>query len=207
MASFSSRTDWAFLALLAVIVCAPFQRVDPLLVLPGQNLTNLEILAGIALGAWLLTHWIKGSWSEICVPLPLSGGMLILFFLVSAALVAPHQAIAGWALRRSSSCCSTQFWQWFFSLFWVQAIFGLRLRAPDDRLWCRAEYGVPSELRLEAGSLHEVEVSIENQGMVTWTREPANPIRFSYHWLARNTDEMIIFEGTRTDQQGEVAPS
>lgn len=63
MASFSSRTDWAFLALLAVIVCAPFQRVDPLLVLPGQNLTNLEILAGIALGAWLLTHWIKGSWS------------------------------------------------------------------------------------------------------------------------------------------------
>ena len=84
--------------------------------------------------------------------------------------------------------------------------FGLRLRAPDDRLWYRAGYGVPSELRLEAGSLHEVEVSIENQGMVTWTREPANAIRLSYHWLARDTDEMIIFEGARTDLQREVAP-
>ena len=357
--SFSSRTDWAFLALLSLIVCAPFERVEPLLALPGQNLTNLEILAVMALVIWLVTHLKKEN--LLAVRIPLAVPLLLLFglFLVSAALAAQHQAVAfrftgrlalgiliyslvvlqasspsrlrvvvcalavsgtlvgalgileywevngiasllglfrptgfyvagrprvsstlqystitsmyleltlGWGLALLLWVRSSNPWRWTLAtlpalvimgtcifltmtraglgtlavmlslatgvvvwrrglgfeatrLLLLDAIlavvflavlgtsdFGLRLRSPDESLWYRAEYRVPSELRLEAGSLNEVEVALQNRGMVTWTREPDNPIRLSYHWLPRDTDEMVIFEGVRTDLQREVAP-
>ena len=148
MASFSSRTDWAFLALLAVIVCAPFQRVDPLLVLPGPEphqpanpgRNSTRGMASRPLDKGKLVRDLRAAgavrWNahSIFSGLRCSGG------------AAPGNRGLGFETKR---CCSTQFWQWFFSLFWVQAIFGLRLRAPDDRLWYRAEYGVPSELGRE----------------------------------------------------------
>ena len=357
--SFSSRTDWAFVALLALIVCAPFERVEPLLVLPGQNLTSLEILAVVALAMWLLMHLGKGSLLAVRPPLAVPLLLLLGLFLVSAVLAAQHQAVAfrftgrlalgmliyslvvlqassparlkavvcalavsgtlvgvlgileywevsgvagllGWfrptgfyvaGRPRVSSTLqystitsmylelslglglalllrvrSSSPWRWTLTtlpalvimgtcifltmtraglgtlvvmlslatgvvvwrrglgfetmrLLLLDAIlavvflavlgtsdFGLRLRSPDESLWYRVEYRVPSELRLEAGSLNEVEVALQNRGMVSWTREPANPIRLSYHWLRRDADETVIFEGVRTDLQREVAP-
>ncbi len=357
--SFSSRTDWAFLALLSLIVCAPFERVEPLLALPGQNLTNLEILAVMALVIWLVTHLKKENLLAVRIPLAVPLLLLLGLFLVSAALAAQHQAVAfrftgrlalgiliyslvvlqassssrlrvvvcalavsgtlvgalgileywevngiasllglfrptgfyvagrprvsstlqystitsmyleltlGWGLALLLWVRSSNPWRWTLAtlpalvimgtcifltmtraglgtlavmlslatgvvvwrrglgfeatrLLLLDAIlavvflavlgtsdFGLRLRFPDESLWYRAEYRVPSELRLEAGSLNEVEVALQNRGMVTWTREPDNPIRLSYHWLPRDTDEMVIFEGVRTDLHREVAP-
>ena len=359
MVSFSSRADWAFLSLLALIACAPFERIEPLLVLPGQNLTNLEILAVAALVLWLLTNLRKESLLAVRIPLVVPLLLLLGWFLVSAVLAAQHQAVAfrftgrlalgilvyslvvlqanspfrlrvvvctlavsgtlvgalgileywevsgvasllsffrstgfyvagrprvsstlqystitsmylelalGWGLALLLWVRSSSPWRWALTtlpalvimgtcifltmtraglgtlvvmlslataaVMWRRGLgietrrllllsailavvflavlgtsdFGLRLRSPDERLWYRVEYRVPSELRLEAGSLNEIEVALQNQGMVNWTREPANPIRLSYHWLPRNTDETIIFEGVRTELQGEVAP-
>ena len=359
MVSFSSRTDWGFLALLALIACAPFERVEPLLVLPGQNLTNLEILAVVALLTWLLTHLRKESLLSVRIPLAVPLLLLLGLFLVSAVLVAQHQAVAfrftgrlalgiliyalvviqasspsrlrvvvcalavsgtlvgvlgileywevngvasllglfrptgfsvaghprvsstlqystitsmyleitlGWGLALLLWVRSSNPWRWTLTtlpalvimgtcifltmtraglgtlvvmlslatgvVVWRRGLgfettrlllldvilavvflavlgtsdYGLRLRSPDESLWYRAEYRVPCELRLEAGSLNEIEVALQNRGMVTWTREPANPIRLSYHWLPRDSDEMVIFEGVRTDLQRKVAP-
>ncbi len=358
MTSFLRRTDWAFVSLLAVIFCAPFERSAPLLVLPGQNLTNLELVTAAALLIWLFRSARERSLPPLRGHLTLPILLLVGLFLLSALLVAPHPAEA---LRFTGRlilgvliyflvvdlCTSRsrlraviftltaagvlvallglfEYWQvsgvgrllelfhpgsfyvagrtrvsstlqystiasmylelalawglaallwWRPSRTWPLTIlpallvigaavfltmtraglvtiavvlflatglllgrrglgwetrrllvldaslvvvclaslattdFGLRLRVPDESLWYRAAYRVPPQLTMEAGSLTEIQVSVENQGLVTWTREPANPIRLAYHWVEAESGEVVLFEGLRTGLGGEVRPA
>ncbi len=87
MASFSSRTDWAFLALLALIVCAPFERAEPLFRLPGQVLTNVETVVVLALLAWLVNCLISRRWPLFQTSVTVPALLLIGLLLVSTVLV------------------------------------------------------------------------------------------------------------------------
>ena len=88
MASFSSRTDWAFLALLALIVCAPFERAEPLFRLPGQVLTNVETVVVLALLAWLVNCLISRRWPLFQTSVTVPAMLLIGLLLLSTVLVA-----------------------------------------------------------------------------------------------------------------------
>ncbi len=359
MLSLSSRADWAFGALLVMIACAPFERLQPVLALPGQNLTNLELLAMIALAAWLAQHLTRGSLLAVRIPLAVPLLVLLGLFLVSALVAARHQAEgfrftgrlalgmlvyvlvvdqANSASRVRALVCTLivsgslvgvlgllEYWDvsgiagllaffrptgfyvaggprvsstlqystitsmyleitlgWGLALLlrvwpsrprrWAASVLtalvimgtcifltmtraglgtlaviltlatgivvwrrgpgletgrllvldatlalvllavlgssnlGLRLRSPDESLWYRAEYRVPEQLSLEAGSLSEIEVRVENRGALAWTRDTPNPVRLAYHWLSPDGDEVVLFEGVRTELQGDVAP-
>ena len=83
---------------------------------------------------------------------------------------------------------------------------GGRFVSPTEQNWYSVDYVVPEALELAPGDLVEVEVSLVNSGSVTWGFRDAYPIRLSYHWLDAVTEEVVVFEGLRTDLVAPVGP-
>lgn len=83
---------WAGTA--ALLLVAPFERVDARLVLPGQTITNVEAVLVAALGAWTVAAAVAGRGVTWRTPLT-TPALLLAAALALAALVAPaHQANA-----------------------------------------------------------------------------------------------------------------
>ena len=85
---------------------------------------------------------------------------------------------------------------------------GYRLRwfAPEQRSWYQVQYKVPEQLTLKAKHDYEIEVTITNTGRMLWFSNGLNPTRLSYHWLDAVKDEVLIFEGLKTEIGSSVRP-
>lgn len=82
----------------------------------------------------------------------------------------------------------------------------LRLTTENDESWYRAQYQVPDQLELQAGQTRRIDVTVTNTGRVTWRPDGENPFRFAYHWLDADKQEVLIFEGLRTELPHPVRP-
>lgn len=85
---------------------------------------------------------------------------------------------------------------------------GTRLRWWEDGNWYLARYRVEDRpLMMDARSMNQVPVTIENAGALTWPHLGADSVRLSYHW--EKTDARgahLDFEGRRSPLPIDLAP-
>jgi hypothetical protein len=74
----------------------------------------------------------------------------------------------------------------------------LRMTSEDSGGWYLASVDAPSNLQLATGSVETIPVTVSNVGRATWEHDANQPFLLSYHWLADDSDRVVVFEGVRT---------
>jgi hypothetical protein len=72
--------------------------------------------------------------------------------------------------------------------------------------WYDATIEAPSRFTIPAGGTITVPVTLTNSGLSRWDPAAANRFRLSYHWLLRDQDKVVSWEGLRTDFPSPVHP-
>lgn len=81
-----------------------------------------------------------------------------------------------------------------------------RMSTDVSQDWYGASYEVPGTLTLRPDSLSDVPVTLSNRGWLTWQSTQAPVFALSYHWLAIDTEEVVIYDGQRTPFTTPVEP-
>lgn len=81
-----------------------------------------------------------------------------------------------------------------------------RMSTAVSQDWYGASYEVPRALTLRPDSFNDIPVTLSNRGWLTWQSSEAPVFALSYHWLAADTEEVVIYDGLRTPFAGPVAP-
>ncbi|MFQ5929410.1 MAG: O-antigen ligase family protein [Acidobacteriota bacterium] len=77
-------------------------------------------------------------------------------------------------------------------------MYWLRLTTSGQEGWYRAQFTIPSFLKLAPGELKQVEITVTNAGRVPWHTDGESPFHVSYHWLHPEENVALVFEGLRT---------
>ena len=87
-------------------------------------------------------------------------------------------------------------------------MFWLRLTTSSSEGWYRAQFEVPTQLKLSPGELQQIPITVTNIGRVTWNPggESEFPFHLSYHWLHPEENKVLVFEGLRTPFPRAVGP-
>jgi hypothetical protein len=81
-----------------------------------------------------------------------------------------------------------------------------RLSVEGSQDWYGAAYGVPRLLTLRPDSFNDIDVTVTNEGRLSWISDAVPPFALSYHVLDAATDEVVIFDGLRTGFAAPVEP-
>jgi O-antigen ligase len=89
-----------------------------------------------------------------------------------------------------------------------RSIDGLRLRMTTEgqEAWYDAAIDAPSRFTIPAGGTITVPVTLTNSGLSPWDPAAVNRFRLSYHWLLRDEDRVVSWEGLRSDFPAPVQP-
>ena len=81
-----------------------------------------------------------------------------------------------------------------------------RVSVEGSQAWYGARYEVPSRVTLTTAEPTKIAVTLTNTGRLTWdsTREPS--FLLAYHWISRDTESVVQFEGQRTPFPHPVRP-
>ena len=91
--------------------------------------------------------------------------------------------------------------------FFVNPIFGTRLRSESDDSWFRAEIQpARSELSVPAGEVITETIVVTNTSVQTWSAGGTRPVNVSYHWIDPATQHVLILDGARTTLSRDLAP-
>jgi O-Antigen ligase len=82
----------------------------------------------------------------------------------------------------------------------------LRLTTEGQNGWYSARIDAPQRITMATGSRIEVPVTLTNIGQVTWDSSAVQPFGFSYHWLLRDSDRVVSWEGIRSSFSEPVRP-
>ena len=81
-----------------------------------------------------------------------------------------------------------------------------RMSVEGSQDWYGASYDVPRQLTLRPDSFNDIDVTLSNEGRLTWQSAAAPPFALSYHLLRADSEDVVIFDGLRTDFARPVAP-
>lgn len=81
-----------------------------------------------------------------------------------------------------------------------------RMSTAVSQDWYGASYGVPRTLTLRPGSFNDIPISLSNRGWLTWQSAQVPVFALSYHWLAADTEDVVIYDGLRTPFAHPVMP-
>jgi hypothetical protein len=81
-----------------------------------------------------------------------------------------------------------------------------RMSTEGSQDWYGAAYSVPQTLTLRPDSFNDLPVTVSNRGWITWRSDQHPPFALSYHWLASDTEEVVIYDGLRTPFAQPVEP-
>ncbi|MFQ5854597.1 MAG: O-antigen ligase family protein [Anaerolineae bacterium] len=194
------------------------RRISSTLQYPTITSMYLELTFGFTLGLLLLAVGRRQWWAVVpaFVALGLMAQAIILTLSRSGLIVmAGMLVVVGglWLLRQG---IDRGFWVVLAVLAMIAGLLGnrllndsmlwLRLTTENDESWYRARYQVPTELELQTGQVHQVDMVLTNVGRATWRPGGDAPFRLSYHWLDSDTGEVVIFEGLRTELPHAVRP-
>jgi O-antigen ligase/polysaccharide polymerase Wzy-like membrane protein len=82
----------------------------------------------------------------------------------------------------------------------------LRMTTEGQEEWYDATIEAPSRITIPVGGTITVPVTLTNSGLSRWDPAAANRFRLSYHWLLRDQDKVVSWEGLRTDFPSPVQP-
>ena len=81
-----------------------------------------------------------------------------------------------------------------------------RMSVEGSQDWYGAVYDVPRQLTLRPDSFNDVEVTLSNEGRLTWQSTAEPPFSLSYHFLQADSEDVVIFDGLRTPFVQPVEP-
>ena len=81
-----------------------------------------------------------------------------------------------------------------------------RMSVEGSQDWYGALYDVPRQLTMRPDSFNDVEVTLSNEGRLTWQSTSTPPFALSYHFLQADSEEVVIFDGLRTPFAQSVEP-
>ena len=81
-----------------------------------------------------------------------------------------------------------------------------RMSTEVSQDWYGAAYDVPATLTLRPDSVNEIPVTLSNRGQLTWQSSDLPVFALSYHWLSADTEEVVIYDGSRTPFAQPVEP-
>ncbi|HEY4722962.1 MAG TPA: hypothetical protein VII92_14010, partial [Anaerolineae bacterium] len=174
----------------------------------------------IALGVWWSLRQARRRW--IVQSVALVGSFIVLEAIV---LSASRAALAGTALALGIMILSDRISRTRSGLtrsgvvglitllvlvgaeFFVNPIFGMRLRSESDDSWFRAKIQpARSELTVPAREVITETVVVTNTSVRTWPASGTRPVNVSYHWIDPATQHVLILDGERTALPRDLAP-
>jgi hypothetical protein len=81
-----------------------------------------------------------------------------------------------------------------------------RMSVEGSEDWYGAVYHVPRQLTMRPDSFNDVEVTLSNEGRLTWQSTAEPPFALSYHFLQADSEDVVIFDGLRTPFVQPVEP-
>jgi O-antigen ligase len=81
-----------------------------------------------------------------------------------------------------------------------------RMRTGVSQDWYGASYEVPRTLTLRPDSFNDIPVTLSNRGWLTWQSAELPVFALSYHWLAADTEDVVVYDGLRTPFTQPVQP-
>ncbi|MFN7984730.1 MAG: O-antigen ligase family protein [Vicinamibacterales bacterium] len=82
----------------------------------------------------------------------------------------------------------------------------LRMTSEGQGRWFRAVIDGPGTVALDTTHVIRVPLTITNTGRATWDSHGADPVLLSYHWIERDSDAIVAWEGERTAFPEPVKP-
>lgn len=193
-------------------------RASSTLQYPTITSMYLELVFGFAVGLLLLAVDRRRWWTATALFIALgvmAEGIIVTLSRSGLVVMAGILALVGglWVIRRGPD---RGFWAIVALAAMVAGLLGyklfndsllrVRLTTENDELWYRAQYQVPTRLELRTGEIRSIEVTVINTGRVTWQPGGEAPFRLAYHWLDADSDEVLVFEGLRTELPRAVKP-
>lgn len=89
---------------------------------------------------------------------------------------------------------------------WSGEAVRLRFSSEGRQGWYRAHFTAAKAMTMATGEDTFIDVSVKNTGRVTWQPGAEAPFRASYHWLDRDTDRVVQYDGARTELPADVTP-
>ena len=85
-------------------------------------------------------------------------------------------------------------------------LLALRLLASNEATWLSAEFAnPPTALTMPTGTVTTVPMTVRNTGRRDWPPLGPNPVNLSYHWVAPDGPEILLWDGARTRLPDTVA--
>ena len=81
-----------------------------------------------------------------------------------------------------------------------------RMSVEGSQDWYGALYDAPRQLTMRPDSFNEVEVTLSNEGRLTWQSTTTPPFALSYHFLKADNEDLVLFDGLRTPFAQPVEP-
>ena len=73
-----------------------------------------------------------------------------------------------------------------------------RMSVEGSQDWYGASYDVPQRLTVRPDSFNDIDVTLTNEGRLSWQSTAEPPFALSYHFLNADTEDLIVFDGLRT---------
>jgi hypothetical protein len=89
---------------------------------------------------------------------------------------------------------------------WSREAVRLRFSSEGRQGWYRADFKAAPAMTMSTGEDTFIELNVTNTGRVTWQPTAESPFRASYHWLDRDTDRVVQYDGARTELPGDIGP-
>ena len=89
---------------------------------------------------------------------------------------------------------------------WSGEAVRLRFSSEGRQGWYRVDFAAAKTLTMTTGEDTFIDVSATNTGRVTWQPGAEAPFRASYHWLDRDTDRVVQYDGARTELPADITP-
>jgi hypothetical protein len=81
-----------------------------------------------------------------------------------------------------------------------------RMSVEGSQDWYGASYDVPQRLTVRPGSFNDIDVTLTNEGRLSWQSTAEPPFALSYHFLNADTEDLVVFDGLRTPFARPVDP-
>ena len=73
-----------------------------------------------------------------------------------------------------------------------------RMSVEGSQDWYGASYDVPQRLTVRPDSFNDIDVTLTNEGRLSWQSTVEPPFSLSYHFLNADTEDVVVFDGLRT---------
>ena len=192
-------------------------RASGTLQYPTITSMYLEIVFAFALGLFVSAiaeeRWIAGGFVLLGLA-AVAEGITLTFTRAGIITMGASLVVVGtWRYARHgfdrgvwATCAAAAVVSGLLLLSWSAESLHLRFTSENRQGWYRATFDPPADLAFDAGETQFIDVTVINDGRITWQGSADTPFYASYHWVDEHTSRVIEYDGIRTPFPSALAP-